>query len=202
MSSARWTSRHLLPGMLLIMGCSAIEQRLPTQPSRSPSPPLPTLPPIAIPVILPKPAPTPTPAPTPSPGPTPAPSPTAAPPPTGGSCSLPPSNPAIPRCTDESALLYGPVDTALTRVTQERPEFFDFGDRKCDNCYFVKNVDGYVAEVQKHLSAQGVCSYYDGEELAVKRTNDYSEQYDILLASGQMRRGVGSYRGVCRPSWF
>jgi hypothetical protein len=188
----------LLPGALLVFGCQAIKEQLPTQPSGSPSP---TLSPIAIPVILPKPAPTPTP--TPKPGPTPTPTPTPAPPPpSGGSCSLPASNPSSPRCTDESALLYGAVNTALTRATQSRPDLFDFNDKKCEDCYFVKNVNGYVAEVQKHLSAQGVCAYYDGEELAVKKTNDYSEQYDILLASGHMRRGVGSYRGICRPAWF
>jgi hypothetical protein len=178
---------------LLILGCSVIERQLPTQPSGSPGP---TLPPIAIPVILPKPAPTPTPAATPAPTPTPA------PPPNGGSCSLPPSNPENPTCTDGGARLYGSVDAALTRVTLSRPDLFDFNDRKCDNCYLVKDVDGYVAEVQKYLSAEGICTFWDGEELAAKETNDYSEQYDILLASGHMRRGVGSYRGVCRPSWF
>ena len=81
------------------------------------------------------------------------------------------------------------------RTTQGRPEFFDLNDKVCENCYKVKNVSGYVAEVQRQLAAQGICSYYDGEELAVKSTNDFSEQYDILLASGHMRRGPGSYRG-------
>jgi hypothetical protein len=42
----------------------------------------------------------------------------------------------------------------------------------------------------------------DGEEMTVKENNNYSEQYDILLASGHMRRGTGSYRGVCRPALF
>ena len=55
--------------------------------------------------------------------------------------------------------MYGAVDTALTRTTQGRPEFFDFDDKKCENCYRVKNVDGYVAEVQRQLSAQGICSF-------------------------------------------
>ena len=98
--------------------------------------------------------------------------------------------------------MLGAVDSALTAVTQSRPDIFDFGDKKCDNCYLVKNVNAYVAEVQKQLSGQGVCSLWDGEELAVKKTNDYSEQYDILLSSGHMRRGAGSYRGICRPAWF
>jgi hypothetical protein len=98
--------------------------------------------------------------------------------------------------------MLGAVDTALTGVTQSRPDLFDFDDKKCDNCYLVKNVNAYVAEVQKRLSGQGVCSLWDGEELAVKKTNDFSEQYDILLSSGHMRRGPGSYRGICRPAWF
>jgi hypothetical protein len=195
MRPRRWPLTVIFPAALVAFGCQAIEELLPTEPSGSPSP---GLLPIAIPVILPKPSPTPTPKPTPTPSATPTP----APPPGGGSCSLPASNPASPRCTDESALMYGAVDNALTRATQSRPEIFDFNDTKCENCYRVKNVDAYVAEVQKHLSAQGICTLWDGEELAAKRTNDYSEQYDILLASGHMRRGVGSYRGICRPAWF
>jgi hypothetical protein len=133
--------------------------------------------------------------------PSPTPEPTTEPP-AGSSCSLPPSNPASPSCTDESALLYGPVDTALTAVTKSRPDLFDLDNKVCANCYYVKNVNGYVKQVQNQLAAQGICSYWDGEELAVKNTNQYSEQYDILLASGHMRRGVGSYRGICRPAWF
>ena len=198
MRTGRWPLTVLFPAALLAFGCQAIEEQFPTQPSGSPSP---GLSPIAIPVILPKASPTPTP--TPAPKPTPTPSATPTPPPPGvGSCRLPASNPSNPRCTDESALMYGAVDTALTKVTQSRPELFDFDDKKCENCYRVKNVDAYVAEVQKLLAAQGICTLWDGEELAAKRTNDYSEQYDILLASGHMRRGVGSYRGICRPSWF
>jgi hypothetical protein len=38
--------------------------------------------------------------------------------------------------------------------------------------------------------------------MAVKENNNYSEQYDILLASGHIRRGPGSYRGICRPAIF
>jgi hypothetical protein len=193
MGLGRWPLILLVPGALLAFGCQAIQDVIPTQPTPSPKP---TLSPIPIPIVLPKPSPTPTPRPTPAPSPTPT------PPPTGGDCTLPPSNPSNPKCTDESSQLYGMVDSALTRVTQSRPELFDFGDKKCENCYWVRNVNGYVAEVQKALAAQGACSHWDGEEVAVKNTNSFSEQFDILLASGHMRRGIGSYRGVCRPAWF
>jgi hypothetical protein len=90
----------------------------------------------------------------------------------------------------------------MTRATKAHPEYFDFRDTRCGNCYYVLNVDGYVGEVQRQLANRGVCSYYDGEELAVKSTNAFNEQYDILLASGHMRRAPSAYRGDCRPSWF
>ena len=38
--------------------------------------------------------------------------------------------------------------------------------------------------------------------MAAKNSNNFSEQYDILLASGHIRRGAGSYRGVCKPALF
>jgi len=193
MGWSRW-SYLLVAGLILgLAGCHAITEETPTKPTPA------TPAPLAIPVILPTPKPTPKPSPTPTTAPTPAPTPSTPP---GGSCSLPPSNPASPRCTDESPLLLGPVEKAITAATTTRPDLFDFDDKKCDNCYYVKNVDGYVNQVIKHLNAQGVCALWDGEEMAVKKTNDYSEQYDILLASGHIRRGAGSYKGICRPAWF
>ncbi len=178
----------------LSLGCHAItgtkeEPATPSEPTA-----------IAIPVILPKASPTPKPTPTPAPAP--EPTPTATPPPSGGSCGLPASNPADPKCTDESGSLLGAVDAALTAVTQKNPELFDFDNKKCDNCYYVKNVDAYAAKVVKQLASQGICSVWDGEEIGAKKTNDSSEQFDIITASNHMRRGAGSYRGVCRPAIF
>jgi hypothetical protein len=94
------------------------------------------------------------------------------------------------------------VEDALTIVTENYPELFDFNSKKCLNCYFVKDVDRYVGLVLQELSAMGLCAHWDGEEVAVKKNNGYSEQYDIILSNNHMRRGPGSYRGVCSPSWF
>ena len=48
----------------------------------------------------------------------------------------------------------------------------------------------------------GYCAFYDGEELAIKNTNDFSEQYDISTSQGYVRQGDGSYRATCWPAWF
>jgi hypothetical protein len=187
----------LAPVAVAIVGCQALKEVTnPTEPTPTASP---SASPIAIPVVKPTPVPTPTPTPTPTPGPTPTPTPTPTP---GPKCNLPASNPSSPFCTDDPEQLLGYVEAAITAATEAKPGLFDFNDKKCENCYRVLDIDGYISEVQRQLSAEGVCSDWDGEEIAAKNTNNFSEQYDILLASGYIRRGPGSYRGVCKPALF
>jgi hypothetical protein len=101
-----------------------------------------------------------------------------------------------------SASFLGQVDKAITQVTQQQPGIFDFDDKKCENCYYVKNPGKFTAGVVANLNAMGLCAYYDGEELAVKNSNSFNDQFDLLVSSGHIRRGEGSYRSTCRPSWF
>ena len=123
-------------------------------------------------------------------------------PPTGGTCSLPKSsNPDAP-CSMQSPSFLGQVDRAITLLTQQKPSIFDFNRKICDNCYYVKDESAFVSGVIKNLNAAGYCAYYDGEELAVKNSNSFNDQYDILISSGHIRRGAGSYRSTCNPSWF
>ena len=42
----------------------------------------------------------------------------------------------------------------------------------------------------------------DGEELVVKKVNDFSEHYDIFAGEGYIRRGPGAYRSSCFPAAF
>jgi hypothetical protein len=124
------------------------------------------------------------------------------PPPAPGSCRLPPSNPSNPTCTSASPQLLAEVEAALDAVIERFPELFDFDDRRCDNCYLVKDPRRYVDEVIRQLNRQGLCTDGVREELGIKSSNDFSEQYDIILASEHMRRGMSAYRGVCRPAIF
>jgi hypothetical protein len=179
-------------------GCNTLREKLsPTEPTPEATP---TPSPVAIPVILtapPTPAPTPVPAPNPTPTPTPA-----APAPTGGSCGLPPSNHPDAPCTMQSSSFLGQVDKAITQVTQQQPNIFDTNNKVCENCYYVKNQGKFTSAVIANLNAMGLCAYYDGEELAVKNSNAFNEQFDILTSAGYARRGAGSYRSTCQPSWF
>ncbi len=196
-------------GALLLVGCSAVailvgcqalrEELLPTEPSESVATPTPVA--VTIPVVLTT-APTPAPSATPGPPPpeaTPTPEPPA---PTGGSCGLPAStNPNGP-CSMQSESFLSAVEKAITQATQQYPNAFDKNNKVCETCYYVNNPGKYTAAVVANLNAMGLCAYYDGEELGVKNSNSYNDQYDILIASGYIRRGAGSYRSTCRPAWF
>lgn len=183
--------------MATALSCSLVKEPTPATPTPV------SLVPLVIPVIgapTPKPSPTPTPKPGPTPTPTPAPTPTPTPPPSG-SCGLPPSNPPNPRCTVEGQSFLNEVDQAITRVTELYPSLFNFNDTKCQNCYLVKDIDRYNAEVVRELGRRGLCAA-GGEELGVKSTNSFNDQFDIILSSGHIRRGTGSYRTTCRPAAF
>ena len=207
-SVVSWTARLLAVPMLVvgIAGCQALQDALPTK-STEPTP-SPSQSPVAIPVVMPSPTPTPilggpapSPSPSSSPGPNPTPTPTPAPP-SGGSCSLPPSsNPNAP-CTVQSPLFYSDVDKAITLLVQQQPSLFGATTTNCPNCFYVNNVSAYISGVIKNLNAAGYCAFWDGEELGVKDSNSFNEQYDILISSGHIRRGGGSYRSTCTPSWF
>ncbi len=187
----------LAPAVLLI-GCQAL-----TEDTETPTGQTKSLVPINIPVVAPAPTPSPSPSATPTPGPSPSPSPSPTPTPIpDASCGLGPSNPSNPSCTDDASQLWSTVDAALTAAVNRRPDLFNLRDKKCDNCYRVLDVGGYIVEVQRQLTALGVCAHYDGEEMAVKESNAFSEQYDILTADNYMRRGAANYRGVCRPAVF
>lgn len=190
---------------VLAAGCNSIKDVLPTnptaQPSAKPATTKPALPALTIPVILPKATPAPAPAPTTAPAPAPAPVATPAPP-SGSSCSLPASNPTNPSCAKTSPQLLNKLEKAITAATQAHPEYFDLNDKKCDNCYKVKNEAGYFNEVVRQLSLLGVCARPDADEIGLKSSNDLSEWYDIYLGSGHIRRGEGAYMYGCNPADF
>jgi hypothetical protein len=116
-------------------------------------------------------------------------------------CPLPPSQEVA--CDDRGqASFYPLVDAAIDKLLHEQPQLFDFNDVKGQNWPRVVNIDGYTQGIAKILSAQGLCARFDGREMQVKQTNDYNDQYAVLLSETWIRRGTGIYRGSCYPSSF
>lgn len=143
------------------------------------------------PTALPSTSPT-VPAPTPTPTPTPPTTPAAAACPLGkGTVSA--------SCARHNGRFVSEVDAAVTQVLRDSPALFDLGDPANPR---VRDAAGYYAGVVRNLQAAGFCANYDGAEVQVKNTNDFSEQYDVLLSDGGLRRGNGAYRLTCQPASF
>jgi hypothetical protein len=139
------------------------------------------------------------------PSPEPAPSPTADPhgPAAGAGCGLPPGNGSGQDCPRQISSYLPEVERSLDRLVHRRPEIFDLNStRGCGTCYLVHDTDAYVQEMLKEVQSEGACATWDGEELAIKRTNDFNDQYDILTFENFIRRDNGSYRATCYPAWF
>jgi hypothetical protein len=188
--------------IVLAAACKTIVEEMPNGPTGGPAPtPVPV---VVVPVPIPT-APPPTQAPAPPSQPGPAPTPGAnpppppaqpPPPPSGGSCSLPPGNGPGVNCPAESPSFQGEVESSINQLIQQRPDIFSGGGSAP---HVVKHSE-YMNGVVANLRARGLCAIVDSDdEIAVKNTNAFSDQYDILLSTGQVRR---AYTATCRPAWF
>jgi len=196
-----------VPGLMAmtIWACTTITEDQPVRKNPVPTGPEP-IPVVVVPVPVPN-APTPIPAATPTPNPatpTPAPNPTPTPGPAAESCPLPKGTGSGNDCPMLSPSFLKEVEAALTAVVAENPQWFDLKNTRggCENCYYVLNADKYVNRVAELITKDGLCGHYDGEELAVKSSNSFNDQYDIFTSDGYIRRQYGSYRSTCKPAWF
>ena len=116
-------------------------------------------------------------------------------------CPLPPSQEVV--CDSRAQPNFYPlVEAGIQKMLTEQPQLFDFTDVRGDNWPRVLNINGYTNGIAHYLSSQGLCARFDGREMQVKNTNDYNDQYAVLLSETWVRRGPGIYRGSCYPSSF
>jgi len=117
-------------------------------------------------------------------------------------CPLPPGGGSGENCPYELPSFALEVNEAIAIVENEHPELFDFSQGFGGLSYFVKDTRRFTAGVVYVFSTRGFCAEYDGEELGVKNTNLFNEQYKILTSQGFVRWGAGAYQSTCYPAWF
>jgi hypothetical protein len=140
---------------------------------------------------------TPSAAPTPAPTPVPTPAPVATP--QGFVCpfaALPDLHNTCPKLTPE---LDQYVNNAVEAVVAQKPQLFDFSNNLGTGSWKVLDRQAYVNAVIDALHAQGICAKDDNEEIAVKNTNQFHEQYNIYTSGGYVRR---AYITTCIPAQF
>jgi len=117
-------------------------------------------------------------------------------------CPLPPGGGSGERCPYELPFFASQVNEAIAIVENSHPELFDFSQSQGGLSYLVLDPDRYTADVTYVLSTRGFCAIWGGEEIAMKNTNEFNEQYDILTFEGYVRWGGGAYQATCHPAWF
>jgi hypothetical protein len=100
---------------------------------------------------------------------------------------------------------YGPaVDDAIKKAFDEHPELFDTSQTKGGGIYSYKVLDHrkYTTTVVANLQAAGYCAADQLEEIQVKKSQDFNEQYNIWTSDGYVRLPPGAYITTCTPAQF
>ena len=130
--------------------------------------------------------------------PTPTPPPPTPPPAASFVCPLPPSTNLSPTCPKLQPQLGTYVNAAVDAVLTKHPELFNFNDTLGGNPK-VLDRQKYHEAVKLELEKQGVCTLIEKEELAIKTTNDYNEQWNIWTSGAYVMR---RYVTTCSPAWW
>ncbi len=101
----------------------------------------------------------------------------------------PPGNPDPTKCQTEAPTFLGDVEDAIRTLRQEQPGLFS-GDQ-------ILNVGAYYVGLVRVLDRKGLCADFDGEELGVTNTRDYSDVFDVQTARDLVRQ---YYVGTCYPA--
>jgi hypothetical protein len=124
------------------------------------------------------------------------------------SCPLGKGSPNA-ECSRKHEALLSDVETAMDLLLQQKPQIFDLTNEYegGTRAYMVKDKEAYMEGLVANLRAAGLCSERDADDaeqetIRVKDSAEFSEDYDVLLSTGHMRRGTGAYRQTCTPSSF
>jgi hypothetical protein len=109
-------------------------------------------------------------------------------------CGLPPVTTPGGGCTRDEPLFLGEVDEAVRQLQRQRPDIFEAS--------YVLSPPQFYLGVIANLEAKGFCAAFDGEEIQIKDSQAYSEQYHLITSGQYLRWGEVTYRATCRPAAF
>ncbi len=136
----------------------------------------------------------------PAPGPTPAPA-----TPASLSCPLGKGT-ANSTCGAGANQLQGDVDAAIDRVVAAHPEYFVLNEEQGQGSsqYRVRDVNGFIQGVLVVLQGQGMCAFRipESNSIQLKRSNDLSEEYEMVSGRGYIHRGTTACLKTCTPANF
>ena len=105
-------------------------------------------------------------------------------------------------CPRESPTFLKQVDDALNTVVRVHPEIFNLNDERGAGGYRVLSRGRLYVYLIDTINTMGLCADFDSAELQVKNSNDFNDQYAVMVSSDHLRRGESSYRSTCYPAAF
>jgi hypothetical protein len=102
-------------------------------------------------------------------------------------------------CPKLTPVFRDPVNAAIDTAVAEHPELFDLNDNLGGGSYRIKDRDKYLKAVTANLNKQGFCVAESKEELGIKNTNTFNEQWNVVTSDLRVRR---SYITTCFPAAF
>ena len=97
-------------------------------------------------------------------------------------------------CPREAPTFLKEVEAAIDRVGAEHPNVVS-GDR-------VLSIGQYYVFLVENLEKAGLCADFDGEEIQVKNSNAFNDQYHVMTSQLLLQRGQKAYRSTCYPAAF
>ncbi len=141
--------------------------------------------------------------------------PTPTPPPIGGGDTFNQANCPLGKgdghatCGRSHTALLNDVEGAMDALVQQKPQIFDLKDEyaPATAAYKVLDKEAYMDGLVMILRAAGLCAERDPDDpmqqtIRAKDTAEFSEDFDVILSTGHMRRGNGAYRQTCKPASF
>ncbi len=139
-----------------------------------------------------------------SPTPTPTPAPTSSP--VARTCPFGQGTEETLCAQGRSSRLLDSVGVAIDQLAQQGSKALNPADQAGPGSYRVLDAKAFIDGVVANLQAAGMCAQADYdhplERINVKDSIDSSEDFDLILSSGYVRRGSRSYRQTCTPAAF
>jgi hypothetical protein len=142
------------------------------------------------------PAAAPTPAPTAAPTPVPIPTPNL---PGMASCSkLPMGTEVGSRCDRSGPTFQTELEQAVAELRRDQPNIF----RETSGGTLITSPGRFFVGVIENLDKKGLCAGFDTEEIQIKNSNEFNDQFHLRTSRGFLRFGPSIYRATCFPAAF
>jgi hypothetical protein len=116
-------------------------------------------------------------------------------------CTLAPSHEVA--CGVPPSQYVDDVTAAIEQLLREKPGIFDPANVAPGKDWpAVKDWGAYYQGLVDILSKKGYCGFFNGEELVLKKSNEFSEAFDINYQDRYIRLGPGIYQSACYPAQF